>query len=374
MTDPQHDIERLLLDAYHPDAKTRHTAIFALGKITDPRAYAVLLALLQDDEEWVVTAAAYMLGETGDTTLTPRLLTVFEHGTPPQQHALMSPLVKLDGVAMLPVLMPYLAHPIATLLMGLLTSDDPMRRRWVLACFQRDWSNPRFRDGLYTALSDPDRHLRGIAATYLADRGDVGAVEPLLALLNDPLCPTNVVLRALVKLNQPVPAEQVARFLNDETPSIRRAAAILLGRLGHPTAVETLLEGLSTEKDPTTRNAMLEALAHNHDARVVPALEGLLTHPAQEIRCAALAVVARMRPPSSWPLVAAALSERDGVVKMAAIAALGAYGDGRAVALLVPLLQADNPAVQVGAAHALRAIGTPDALAAVERWTQEQNT
>jgi hypothetical protein len=160
-----------------------------------------------------------------------------------------------------------------------------------------------------------ERHAVFAALWVLREIKDVGAIEPLIAGLQD----------------------------TDEV--VRSAAAEALGGIGDVLAVEPLLAALQ-DHDHRVRSAAAEALGRIGDARAVA------------------------------PLLAA-LQDKDAWVRSGVAVALGNLKDERAIESLI-LLLSDRSEVFIwghvcdAAANALKQIGTDAALAAVAQWRKEQ--
>lgn len=311
MTDTRHDIERLLLDAYHPHHTLRYKAVIALGGMPDSRARALLLTLLHDIDPSILYAASEALGERDDPTLLPILLDEFQHGEPTLQQVLMSPLVKLGGVAMLPVLMPYLAHPI-----------EEHRAAAVNALV---WLEDAFVEALRHAPSDQQQGALPFLYTQFR--------------LNHPL-PQGTAAHALIAIGNEQTVAALVEYIAAVEPAETYAPALVVtGIYGERTlaAARVLLQ----HDNAYVREMGAWSVYHLHDAATVPLFGDLLRDPSI-------------------------------LVQYVALRALRAFGDARGIPALVAFLHDPErryPAERVF--EALRGIGTPEALAAIEQWHHE---
>lgn len=86
-------------------------------------------------------------------------------------------------------------------------------------------------------------------------------------------------------LGESAAAAEIAKFLTDEQPALRRSAATALGRLGDRAATPHLLRALELDNDRTLRHAIIYALMEIGD---VPQLRKALTGPRPQVRYGAL--------------------------------------------------------------------------------------
>src|SRR4030067_712977 len=90
-------------------------------------------------------------------------------------------------------------------------------------------------DTLVQDLKDNDLIVRLHAAKALGEAKDARAVEPLIAALGDKGC-GHTAANALAKIGKPA-VEPLTSALKDESPAVRRNAAIALREMGKPEAV-----------------------------------------------------------------------------------------------------------------------------------------
>lgn len=148
-------------------------------------------------------------------------------------------------------------------------------------------------DPLISMLKNKD--TRENAARYLAKFGDVKAIPPLLAMLNDKdTGAREVAADALGELGDQRATEPLIQLSREKNQHVRMAASRALGKLGGPGAVEALLVvlkdedrvGASWERNirPFLRQVALSALAELGDPKAVPHIVKLLKDPYEEVQ------------------------------------------------------------------------------------------
>lgn len=199
---------------------------------------------------WRRGRAAMLLGATGSTRYTPDLVTLLEDRSPDVRSAATRALGKAGDVAAVPYLLAALtgssAVPSGIIGMALLdlgTSALPALR---------------------TALESAEAPARALSASLLGLHGDLPAVTPLTAALDDAGTPTEVRLAAagaLGRIGAPQAADALARVtVLAADPALRAAAAEALGRIGDPDCVPALAAGM-TAADLRVQTACADALA-----------------------------------------------------------------------------------------------------------------
>jgi len=299
-------VEPLVAAMGDADMQIRMMAATTLGEIGDRRAVEPLIArLLKKDEQWWARLrVAGALGALGDARAVAPLIQAwkFRDGI---ERAAQDALWMIGTPAVVP---------------------------------------------LCEALKDPDPAIGDLAAAPLMRIADRRAVEPLLEYHRRTKWP-NVALRALITTGDPqatkllvealrdratvmtaietlpwlgAPAvEPVIAVLKDHDPSVRRAAALVLGRLGDPRAVEPLLPLLG-DQDKSVRATTAQALGSIDDPRAVDALLARLKDDDREVRIsAALSLGAVGDPRAEEPLREQLASERDEDAREAISEAVG---------------------------------------------------
>lgn len=195
---------------------------------------------------------------------------------------------------------------------------------------------------LVRSLAKDDVWRRRRAADALGHLGDGRAVEPLAALLHEPIS------------------------------VLRRTAADALGKIGDPSAVPHLVEALQ-DSDWDTRRSVAKALVALGTPSIAPLITALHTQDVNGRRLAAQ-VLGQLQAEAALEPLLAALNDPDLEVQSQAAMALGLLGDVRAVSGLAHLLRA-NPDhdLQAAVVTALEQIGTPDAQIAIQAWQAAQD-
>ncbi len=241
-----------------------------------------------------------------------------------------------------------------------------------------------------------------MAATALADIGDLRAVPPLLTMarskgyslrlaaitalgrLGDRRA-TSVVTgvlkaddahmraaaaQALGRIGDRKAVGAIVRLLDDEAPPTRLAAVRALGAIGDPQAVRPLTTALTSET-PEMRVASARALGMIADRRAEPALFRALIDTDLRVRRTALAAIRALGPntpgQSPEPLgpLPGLLKHRYPQIRAYAVRRLGQSGNPAAVALLIDALDDRRPDVFFGASLWLGRVGGERAITAL---------
>jgi HEAT repeat protein len=168
-----------------------------------------------------------------------------------------------------------------------------------------------------------------------------------------------------------MPVEVLLDMLNDTDYGIRTIAVRFLGKIRDNRAVLPLIK-LLKDKDKSLRAVIISALGAIGDKRAVPDLIRCLKARNFTVRRNAFAAIVDIGDVRAVPTLIGCLEHRNWDVRHSAVKALGELRDARAVIPLEKRLYNDyiRNVIQA-AAEALRKIGTPEALAAVEKWGQE---
>jgi cyclophilin family peptidyl-prolyl cis-trans isomerase/HEAT repeat protein len=254
------ELERLAR-AGEPD--TRRRTALALGRLLELEGREILLGLLADRHPDVAAAAAFALGQRGDTAAVPHLAAVLGDGTAPPASVASEAayaLGKIRGEPARAALRRVLAAPApapevvgsALLAMWRLprgdehseivrwtgARDPELRWRAAYALVRRP--DPRSVPVLVGLAGDPDprvraQAVRGLTAP-LADSAGVGAVSvlPVVAgLVRDADYATRVnAVRSLGTFSRPAAVEPLRAALLGTEAHLAIAAAESLGRLG----------------------------------------------------------------------------------------------------------------------------------------------
>jgi HEAT repeat protein len=280
------------LKTAHPMIRGRAAEIFAINK--DRNAVPVLLEALQGEYFTVRSRAALALGKIGDPKAIQPLL-----------HALKD-------------------------------EEDEVRIGACLALgFFKDPST--FDDVTNVLLDDPKIEVRRAAARALGNTGHPAALPYLMEALHDSYwwyereyAATDLLL-AIEKMGITAVNPLIAA-LQDKEGTVRKFAAILLGKLGDPHAIEPLGMALY-DLHHEVGKVSAESLARFG----IPALDVLieaLSHPEMWIRIHSIAALSQIKDGRVTPILLKMLSDPEREVKKQVIESLGNLKDPRAFASL----------------------------------------
>ena len=155
-------------------------------------------------------------------------------------------------------------------LISLLDPPDEDTRIWVIIELGNR-KEVRAVDALIKLLQDNEKDCSPalFAASALGDIGDIRAVEPLIAVLDEPFI-TGRVIEALAKLHDDKALEPIIRLF--EQTYHHPGLATVLGNWGDRRAVESLIRAMS-QPDSHVRFYAARALGKLGDERALPVLE-----------------------------------------------------------------------------------------------------
>jgi HEAT repeat protein len=142
-------------------------------------------------------------------------------------------------------------------------------------------------------------------------------------------------------------------MLADESPTVRYAAALSLGKLGDAQAVEPLLRLMREESDPLPRQAAVVALGQLGDPVATESLLQALDCDDPDIRFQAATALSQVNPGAAIAPLRKALRDTDPDVRASAAAALGDLVDRESAKDLAALLEDEELSVRLEAAVAL---------------------
>ncbi|HZI65334.1 MAG TPA: HEAT repeat domain-containing protein [Thermoanaerobaculia bacterium] len=378
-----YDASTLESAARSTDPAVRARAALALGRIGDPRARPLLVALLADTSRDVQAAAAFGSQILGDSTVTSEIAPLLGSADATVVAAAAKAvgfLARGDGQDALVAALGRAAspEPRATILRSLWRFAAPATEAAALAHVSDP--DPRVRFGavyaiarkplesslpaLTTALSDSEADTAAYAARALGVLAKPQSIEPLLASLDSGKVPlvTNalVALEGILEKNPgaTVAKDKVARIVTlagDANPNVavpaltllrqfaggdrdvfrrlwsiattgagrRRQAALLSSAAVLRDSAYPALETAAKSSEPTLRGAAAEALAYLSFAKAAPLRQTLIADPHPLVRGAVLGSLGTAEAvQASRPLVERALADSDSGVKAAAIEAL----------------------------------------------------
>lgn len=280
------------LTSSHPLIRGRVAEIFAISR--DKSAVPVLIEALRGEFFTVRSRAAIALGNIGDVSVLPELL----------------PLLK--------------------------DRESEVR---IAACIAigkfRDPST--FDELANVTLDDPVIEVRQAAVKALGDSRHPAAIPFLMEALRDSFWwfereqSTRDLFTAIENMGGDV-VEPLIEALGDREGTVRRFAAMILGKLRNPRAIEEL--GMTLyDLHHDVSQAAAEALAQ-FGGEAVGVLSEALTHPEGGVRERAIHGLGMIQDERVVPLLVEMLRDPDRVVKKQAIQSLGGLQDKRAVPAL----------------------------------------
>lgn len=280
------------LTTAHPILRARVAEVFAMSK--DYNAVPALLEVLKGEYFTVRARAAAALGQIGDIRAVPPLL------------------------------------------QALKDDEDEVRGAACLAlAYFRD---PRTFDEITNVLlDDPKIEVRQAAARGLGNTGHPAALPYLLEALHDSYWwyereyAADDLLSAIAKMGTNA-VKPLIEVLRDKEGTVRKFAAILLGRLGDLRAIEPLSMALY-DMHHEVGKASAEALAQ-FGAPALDVLVEALTHPEMWIRIHAIQALSTIKDTRVAPVLLEMLDDPEREVKKQVIQALGKVKDPRAVPAL----------------------------------------
>jgi HEAT repeat protein len=412
LNDPDHDLRKFVIDILgsigssdclpllvaaldDSDPNVRVAAAENLGKLGDPRALPPLLLVLEGADLWLKFTVLDALSLIG----TPVALQVF---TPLLRENLLKRAIYdclgvLGDAASLPLLLKGIqehgraAREAAVVaLMRVRSRLEPTAAAALVDLPLRELKGTPGTDGLITSLdgTDPgvlealtgiigimgeERGVPGLIAVSLQERlrgnclqafrgiGDA-ALPQLLSRFPESHAPERAFIAQVIgELELTQGTDLILQGLVDDTPQLRAACAVALGRLA-PAGAALKIARLLDDCEAEVREAALEALRRL--SAVEPAALAQL--------CAELAQSATPRKRRDAALLLADLADgerlsllakdEDASVRMAAVASLARVSLPQAVGSLVMALVDEEPQVRVAAALALGEVGGAEVL------------
>jgi HEAT repeat protein len=280
------------LKTAHPIIRGRVAEIFAINK--ERTAVPALLEALQGEYFTVRSRAALALGKIGEP------------------------------------------KAIQPLLYALKDTEDEVRIAACLALgFFKDTST--FDDITNVLLDDPKIEVRHAAARALGNTQNPAALPYLMEALHDSYwwyereyAATDLLL-AIEKMGT-VAVDPLIAALQDKEGTVRKFAALLLGKLGEPRAVEPLSMALYDLHHEVGKVAA-ESLAR-FGAPAIDVLIEALSHPEMWIRIHAVAALSKIKDTRITPILLEMLNDPEREVKRQTIESLGNLKDPRAESAL----------------------------------------
>ena len=312
------------------DINVRFHVIEALGKLKDPAAGEPLARIAQTGEFFLAFPALDALRQIGDQSIANHLVCLLQNESLRETAAetlgalgdetVVAPLAALVNEAKIKVL------PVARALTALRNRFEEVHGEGdYISDLTRQSLTPKGIQHLLDALSKAEGdELRPLATVIGWLRGS-SVDRTLVRLLGEPSVRSEV-LEALAHHGEGV-IELLLTQLESEDIDTKRAAVIVLGRLGFRRATVPLIKVLETT--PALRVDVAHALARLGDETALDSLLQLIGDP-------------------------------DGGVRQAVVAALNSIGSARMPARIKPLLQDTNPLVRESAAKIVGYFGYED--------------
>ena len=245
-------------------------------------------------------------------------------------------------------------------LLKLFETDNLYQRRFICEVAGMI-ASPVYYSTLEKLLGDEDGHIRSLAATAISKLGDPRATEPLEKLLADTYEDVQeAAVEALLNLRAGISVAGLIDMLDNPNPSLRKNAALLLGRIGVTDAVPALGFALK-DGDIGVRKAVIDAFSHLKTEESVRFLILALTDEESDIRVLSALSLGRIGGEGIFEALSLLLSDSDDSVRVAIARALGMLKDKRAVRPLIGLLFDKNGFVVTTAIESLSKIGGDEA-------------
>jgi HEAT repeat protein len=280
------------LEAAHPLIRGRAAEVLAITK--DRNAVPALLEALQGTYFTVRARAAFALGEIRDTQAIDPLLQALK--------------------------------------------DEEAEVRMAACLGLGSFKNPATFDEITNVLwDDPEIEVRQAAAQGLGNTGHPAALPFLMEALHDSYWwyereyAASDLLSAIEKMGAAA-VEPLIEALRDKEGTVRKFAAILLGRLGDPRAIEPLSMALY-DMHHEVGKVSAEALAR-FGASALEVLAEALRHPEMWIRIHAVEALSQIKDRRVGPILLEMLNDPEREVKKEVIRSLGELKDPRALPAL----------------------------------------
>ena len=271
-------VTELLAALQHAEQRERRIAALALGLRGDPQAVEPLIAATRDRSQWVRLAAVRALGKLRDARALEAIAQRLREDRDKEvRRSAATALRLLDD-----------PRAVEALTAGL--TDNSWRVAQAAEKSLRKLKAVPRVDVLIDLLGSGDAGRSCRAGARLAELGDQAAVEPLLAVAENPQAQERVRVEALdaaAKLGARRAANVAQRILQDPRSGARQRTmgedtqallicrvAEVIAQVGDARSVPVLLPHLG-DKNPSVRYAVIRALGAVGDVSVIPALEGI---------------------------------------------------------------------------------------------------
>ncbi|MDX2141423.1 MAG: HEAT repeat domain-containing protein [Chloroflexota bacterium] len=342
-------IDTLNTALYDSDIQVRLAAVRAMGKIRTSKAVEHLFAPLHNAPVDVRMSVIEQLAELRDPEAVAPLIDVIES----------DPVYEVRAAAESALLMFDTMEAYSTVIHS--------RQETIRSTAEHKLLEIDTVESLAVVADEGSLSGRIQAVERMSKHGLV-ALHGLIAALDDenPTVRRNAVLViGTLETTRAIP-DLVAQ-LNDEATAVREAVVRALGRIGVSSIIEPMLNTLG-DNDKNVRDAAVEVLSGMNHA-VGPKLIAILKQSDNPwwMRHAAIRVLGNIRYAGALTSLIAALKDEKGEVREESAKALGAICDSSAVKPLQERLNDPDDAVRVEVKQALKRIGTPEAKLALQR-------
>lgn len=249
-------------------------------------------------------------------------------------------------------------------LLPLLETDSLYQKRFICEIAGRIASpvyTPIFRE----YLSHEDGHIRSIAAFALSKIGNPDAIKFIEPLLSDQFSDVQeAAVEALSAFVKHLSATDYISLLQNENPSLRKNAALILGKIRAYEAVPALGFALK-DGNVEVRKACIEAFSFLKTSDSIKFLILALTDENASIRVSAALSLGLIGGEGVSEALSNLLSDSDDAVRVAVSKAFGMLADVHGVKLLLKLLSDKNGFVVTTTIESLSNIGGEEARSAV---------
>jgi len=353
-----------------PDPVVRGYAATALGEIGDPRARQALLAALRAEDASVVNMAT-SLSSLGSGEVVEILVGKLRDPNPNNRLYALYALGKIsDPKEVRPLVEVLDSEEIGWLAAGALVNiGEPALQPLLEALFSEsrgvrlyatyalgEIRDPRAVRGVLRMLQDPEPLVQDTAAEALVTIGDRSVIPPVSHLLTSPRPRVRQrALDVLGRLGDDSLTATISSMINDPDREVVKSAITALGNIQAPPscALATRLLALPGEDlQDSLRVAFL-----NMGGPSVPCLTGVLGTASGEPLTRAIYLLGKLKAVEAVAPIIQRLHDPDPAVRRFAAIALTEIGDPRAEEQLVALLRDKDPALRTYAAVGLMGIG-----------------
>jgi len=338
---PIDKLDEVLEQLHDPDWLVRNHAAEALAGaklLHDPRVVPALIETLQDANSSVRGRAADSLGKLGaQQALGPLLTLAFHDNDWGVRYSATLALSDFQDARVIDICLNALyddkadIREAAVRILGLFHYYSGIAKSYYLSIVEP----------LIGVLQDENNDVRTAVASTLGEIGDVRAVEPLIALLQDKAVRDRVV-SALGKLKDRRAVEPLIEILHDDKDwSIRRDVIRAFGQIGGERAITQLLP-LLQDQDHRLREEAIRGLAACQAHQAVEFVIAALQDSHFEVQYEAVRALGQLKDMRATKPLLAFLEQADDNILGETIRALGEIGDPQAITPLIALTKKDR--------------------------------